>query len=461
MRRSLALAAVLASLFGVALGQAPTTTLVFTNPQLVDLDGRRLRRVSAIVVADGRVAEVKASGGIEPPADAEVVDASRLILVQGLVDAALSLAPTMHTDAAYVQLQALRWGITTARAIDGPLAWAEGMRARVERGEVLSPRLVLAAPRLNGPPPGSGLRHPLTATHDEAAYGTAAASRLVSDAARGRARWVRIGPWASPDVVNAVVASAQKAGLRVSIEPATLAFADAARGGVSLIEGLGTTGAGPGASSGGAAPGRDEGGARFDWDRATAGEVAALAARLARSRVVVAPMLRLVAPAGGRLGEAWAREEDQALPRALRAHATAARNRSAGAAGGATAWTRQQQFVREFVARGGRLVVATGAGAEGWPVPGLALHQELDALAGAGVAPADALLAATAHGADLLEQAAGGWQKGMPANFVAVTGNPLIDQSVLRTPAFVVNRGERLDPAVLARDAARLASGGR
>ncbi len=438
MRRVSALAVLLAAWVATVLPQSPIDTVI-TNAQLVDVEHGRLQRVVLVAIADGRVTGVQTSGTATPPPGVTVIDAGGLTLVPGLVDVSLSLAPSLALDSSYVETQALRWGVTAARAVDVTLTWVARLAAREREGAVPL-RLIPAAPRFNGPPPSPPLAATLGATRDEAAYDARSATRLVEAAARARARWIRVGPWTMPDVARAAIAAAQRHTLAVSVEPGLFTIDDAVRGGVTLLEGLGTM-------------------SPAEGSRVGAVDVQALA-RPAAARLTMAPRLRVSVPAGGRTGQAWAKDEDTLLPRSLRARASAARER-ASRAEGAGGLVARQRFVRDFAARGGRIVIATGAGAEGWPVAGLAVHQEMDALVAAGLDAPGALRAATWHGARLLGLPAPRWQAGMPADFLAVKGNPLTDLRVLRTPVFVMRQGERLDPVALAKDAARLASDGR
>ena len=110
------------------------------------------------------------------------------------------------------------------------------------------------------------------------------------------------------------------------------------------------------------------------------------------------------------------------------------------------AFARQLEFVKAFHDAGGRLVTSSGAGANGWPVPGLAIHHELRWLVQAGLTPAEALRAATLSGAEVLGERLGGQLRpGAPANFFAVKGDPLADLAALSEIAFVVRNGEKVE----------------
>ncbi len=61
-----------------------------------------------------------------------------------------------------------------------------------------------------------------------------------------------------------------------------------------------------------------------------------------------------------------------------------------------------------------------------------------------GVSPTDALLAATAHGAELLGTNGGTLEPGKDADVIAVDGNPLEDPSALERVVFVMRGGKRI-----------------
>ena len=61
-----------------------------------------------------------------------------------------------------------------------------------------------------------------------------------------------------------------------------------------------------------------------------------------------------------------------------------------------------------------------------------------------GVEPSDALLAATARGAELLGTNGGTLEPGRDADVIALDGNPLEDPSALERVVFVMKGGKRI-----------------
>ncbi len=109
--------------------------------------------------------------------------------------------------------------------------------------------------------------------------------------------------------------------------------------------------------------------------------------------------------------------------------------------------SRQNLFVRRFRAAGG--VIAAGSNApETLMAPGAGLHAEIAQLAGAGLSPRDALLAATRDAARLLAtDSIGTIEAGSVADFIVLTANPLEDVTNLNAIEFIVFKGERYFPA--------------
>jgi imidazolonepropionase-like amidohydrolase len=69
---------------------------------------------------------------------------------------------------------------------------------------------------------------------------------------------------------------------------------------------------------------------------------------------------------------------------------------------------------------------------------------EIQTAIGFGVSPTDALLAATARGAELLGTNGGTLEPGKDADVIAVDGNPLEDPSALERVVFVMKEGKRI-----------------
>ena len=106
-----------------------------------------------------------------------------------------------------------------------------------------------------------------------------------------------------------------------------------------------------------------------------------------------------------------------------------------------------REFVREFHAAGGSVSTATN----GALAPGLALHEEMDALVAAGLTAEDALYAATREAARHLglEDSRGTLEPGKLGDFLILESDPRLDISLTQTVSRVGKGGVLYDPPTL------------
>ncbi|WP_419162743.1 amidohydrolase family protein [Candidatus Palauibacter sp.] len=106
-----------------------------------------------------------------------------------------------------------------------------------------------------------------------------------------------------------------------------------------------------------------------------------------------------------------------------------------------------RDFVREFHAAGGSVSTAT----DGALAPGLALHEEMDALVTAGLSPEDALYAATREAARTLglESSRGTLEPGKLGDFLILESDPRVDISLTQTVSRIGKGGVLYDPPTL------------
>jgi len=137
----------------VALGApaAAQPVAAFVDVTVIPMDRERTVDHQTVIVRDGRIERVGPSAATVPPANALIIDGRGKFLMPGLGDAHAHLSTPgggqMLAERA-VQLYALN-GVTMARSMytephHGPV------RDRVDRGELLGPRLVLVSPPVGG-----------------------------------------------------------------------------------------------------------------------------------------------------------------------------------------------------------------------------------------------------------------------------------------------------------------------
>ena len=106
--------------------------------------------------------------------------------------------------------------------------------------------------------------------------------------------------------------------------------------------------------------------------------------------------------------------------------------------------------LRSMTAAGARLVLGTDAGIRPSKTFGSADHQEMTTYVKLGIAPSEALEAATSRAADFLGIAdVGRLATGKRADFIVLDANPLTDINNTRKIAAVYLRGAKLDRAAL------------
>jgi imidazolonepropionase-like amidohydrolase len=120
--------------------------LVLKNVNVVDVDSGAIVAGRSVVLSDGYIKEIGAQESVRAPSDARVIDGSGRYLIPALWD--------MHTHP--MEPEALSMlvanGVGGTRIMWGlprHLEW----RARVELGELLGPRLLIAGPIIEGVPP--------------------------------------------------------------------------------------------------------------------------------------------------------------------------------------------------------------------------------------------------------------------------------------------------------------------
>ena len=107
----------------------------------------------------------------------------------------------------------------------------------------------------------------------------------------------------------------------------------------------------------------------------------------------------------------------------------------------------QDRFLRLFHREGGLVAAGTDAPNQ-LLAPGASLHDEMALLVAAGLSPRDALMAATANVARLLEtDTVGVLRPGAVADFLVLNGNPLEDIARTRDIFMIVFKGTDYRPA--------------
>lgn len=411
-----------ALLVGCRVGPPPGEGVdALVGATVIDVVSGRAIRNSVVLIRDGRILAVGSRDELGIPSGARQTDLAGRWIVPGFIDA--------H---AHLQLwgltAALAHGVTTVRDLHAgePLARELTRAARAAGG----PRLIQAVAMIDAPP---------TTYSDAIAIDSAGAAAAVDRALVLGAGWIKTYTRITPDLMEDVVIAARAKRSPVAAHLGLTDALTAARLGVRSIEHLSGIPEAIGMADQLEAAHRlgfFAGWTAFaqSWSALDPLALDRLARELAATGVMLVPTLGL--------HDTFARLDDSVIYRSPALAAVPDSARSNWNVPGMIAragWTRddypifragrllQDRFVRTFVAAGG--IVATGTDASNQLlVPGVGVHLEMELLVHAGLAPLEALRAATLHGATLLmADTIGRLQPNAVADLVVLGGDPLAD----------------------------------
>lgn len=399
-----------------------TGVTALTGAAVVDVATGTTLPDAVVLIRDGRILAVGSRADVRIPGNAQVEELPGRTLIPGLIDAHAHLQP-------WGLASSVAAGVTAVRDLHDGMPLAAELRRRAATSP--SPRLFLAGAMLDAPP----------TTYPDAFGVTDSASIAVAvdSLARSGAAWIKAYTKTTPELLAQVVAVASARGLPVATHLGLTDARTAARLGVRSIEHLSGIPEALGREAAlGAAHRRGffSGWTAFEYAWGTLDTLAldALARDLAPTGIILVPTLGL--------HETFSRLDDSSVYQTpdVRGVADSVRTnwnvpgmiRRAGWDANDFPLFRearplQDRFVRAFVAAGGRVATGTDASNQ-LLVPGGGVHLEMELLVRAGLTPAEALRAATMHGAALLgADSLGAIVEGKLADLVVLGGNPLGD----------------------------------
>lgn len=408
MRTTLSIAALLAVLLLTLLalpGPAPTasgdaaagaTVTAITDVRL--FDGEQVTEHATLLLADGLVRE--AGAGLAVPAGAEVIDGRGKTALPGLIDAHVHVFGPAREDA-------LRFGVTTLLDMFRPPLDAAQIRSEREstaptpRADLFSAGYLATAPGGHGTQYGFPVPTPTTADADAwVAARLAEGSDYIKIVIEDGSGWGGELPTLAPDTVRALVSAAHARGVlavaHVSTHAAArLAIEAGADGLMHLFVDRPVD-----------APFIEAARAAGAWVVPTATVLASSHGHSAAEALLEHPAL------GARLSPAQAQSLGQTFP---------------GGDARRARWPMIMAGVRALQEAGVPLLAGSDAPNPG-TAQGASLHHELALLVAAGLAPVDALRAATSVPARAFALAGRGCLRtGCRADLLLVDGNPLAD----------------------------------
>ena len=394
--------------------------IAFVNVNVVPMDRERVLLDQTVIIKDGRIAEIGPSAKVKVPKEALTVDGkSKLYLMPGLAD--------MHTHLRYESDLALyvASGVTTVRNMRGTprhLEW----RGKVEKGELLGPRIYTTGPILSGP--RSGFQE--INTKEEAIKAVTEQKKAGYDA-------IKVYDQLPREAYDGVIAAAKQEGLPVfGHAPSAVGIEGVLKAGQASIE-------------------HAEqyvyhfyGDEYNDFEAKKIPEIEKKVPEIAKATREAGTW---VCPTLGTIENFILQVDDLekllARPELKYTHPET------------LAWWRTQQkdsseinkvidrfqasLVRAFRDAGVRMLAGTDMYAIGF-VPGFSLHRELQSLVKAGLTPYQALETATRNPGELMKGNFGTVSVGQAADLILVDGNPLKDVSNVAQLKGVMVRGRWL-----------------
>jgi imidazolonepropionase-like amidohydrolase len=419
---------------------APNDRIALVGGNIISGAGDPILRDAVVVVYQGKIETVAPREGFEIPKTTTTVDVTGSWIIPGLVDG------HVHTER-WALSRYVAAGVTTLRDVHGQQDSILALREQVSLGGLIAPRIYSAGAMIDGAP----------ATWSDATEVRTAdqARRAVDGRAVAGVDYLKVYTRITPELLRPILDEAATFNLKVTAHLGLTDALTAAKMGVRAIEHLSGI---PEAASPKAEPFYAEHRASFfrgwtyfekSWAGLDSAVLNRVAVSLAEARVAIIPTLVL--------HETFSRLDDPAMlnqpdlksvPDSIvkkwnlpdmvaRAGWTAADYPAFRASRG-----KEDLFLREFRAAGGRIVAGTDAGQQ-MLVPGWSLHTELELLVNAGLTPADAIETATHNAAQLLgADSLGLIAPGKVADLVVLRANPLADIKNTRTVQRVMVRGQ-------------------
>lgn len=423
------------------LQRRPRGPVAIRDVRLFDPERRRLIDHSTVVVTGNRITAVGADGRVAVPAGAEIVEGRGRVVLPGMWD------NHVHLGGSADGLLHLAAGVTTVRDMANDMDELGLRRRRIESGELIGPRILMAG-FLDGPGPFAGPSRALVRTPEEVR------SWIERYANAG---YVQIKLYSSlnPELVPVAAAAAHARGLRLSGHiPAGMTMEQAVEAGYDEVQHanfwfLNFMGPEVNAHTNNMtrfyAVGERAGDMSLDTP-----EMARFIALLQRRHTVLDPTLvtfeSLYLATPRHISPELAAVADR-LPATVRRDASGgglARD-DAARAQYRRAFERMMQLARRMHDAG--IVILPGTDA----IAGIAYDRELELYAEAGIPAGDVLYMATLGSARVnrRDRELGSIEAGKLADLVLIDGDPLVRMSDVRRVDLVIRDGVVFEPARL------------
>jgi imidazolonepropionase-like amidohydrolase len=214
--------------FGVLQASAATLTqIAITDVTIIDVHDGSAKREMTVLISGNRITAVGSSKEIPIPKQVRVIDGRGRFLIPGLWDM------HVHSDGDEHALRMMvDWGITGARDMGGDLTKLTEARRHIANQDWTGPRLVIAGPRLMGPPTEADKDVWIVHSPEEA-------RRALDSLARQHVDFIKVHDDLARDTYLAIASAAKANGLPfVGHVPSSITPAEASDLGQKSIEHL-------------------------------------------------------------------------------------------------------------------------------------------------------------------------------------------------------------------------------
>ena len=430
--------------------RAPLVAL--THAKLIDGRGTPAREDQTIVIRDGRIAAVGASGQLAPPVGAHVVDLTGKSVLPGLVmlhehlyfTSRASTTSGFHVnemDYSFPRLY-LACGLTTIRTGGSIEPYTDlEVKARTASGANPGPKIFLTAPYLEGSPAMIAQLHPVDNADD--------AVRLVNFWADKGFTSFKCYMHLPRDIMRTAVEAAHQRGLKVTGHIGATTYREAAELGIDNLEhGFYAATDFVRGKKPDELPNPGAFGTSQEELDLKSPEVASLIALLVEKHVALTSTLPVFEASVPGRPILTARELD-ALSALARENylRTWARVNSITDGRAIAVWKKMLALEKMFYDAGGLLVAGTDPTGYGATIAGHGSLREVELLVEAGLTPVEAIQVASYNGARSLgvEKDVGSVEVGKAADLVVVAGDPAKNISDLRKTETVFKDGVGYD----------------